>query len=59
MSKVEKKDFQITIKIPIKANDDVDARIQARKILEEKGIEKENAKLQRVHERKAPEGIWI
>lgn len=56
---MEKKDFLITVRIPIKANDDVDARLQARKILEEKGIEKENAKLQRVYENKAPEGIWI
>lgn len=56
---LDKKDFQILVKIPIKANDDVDARLQTRKILEEKGIQKEEAKLQRVYKDRTPEGIWI
>ena len=56
---MEKKNFQLMIKIPLRAIDDVEARIQARKILEEMGADKESVKLQRICEGKAPVGIRL
>lgn len=54
------KDYQLTIRIPVKAFDDADARQKARSQLDGLKIPKEaGVKLQRLYENKQPERVKI
>lgn len=57
------KDYQIIIRIPLKAVDDPDARMKARCVIHDLHVEEVEclytAKLQRLNEGKPPEGIVL
>ena len=51
-------DYTITIRIPIKAHDNIDARIKAKTILEDKGFwSDDNIKLQKMNKSGPPDGV--
>jgi hypothetical protein len=52
-------DYQIIIKVPFEAIDDIEARTKAKDIIQDpvRYLNKDNIKFQRVHKDKAPEGI--
>lgn len=55
-------EYLLTLKIRFEAMDDVDARIMARKFLEESGLsenEKLEKKLQRIKKDSPPEGLQM
>ena len=56
------KDYRLTIQIPLKGYDNLDARMQMHKILEKisdiEGVDK-TIKLQEIFPDKAPEGVKI
>lgn len=54
------KDYQLIIRVPFKANDDVESRQRARDMLKQYNTPEEAViKLQRVHERSEPAGIKL
>lgn len=53
-------DYQIIVKIPIKALDDIEARKMAQTVIYDfESLKEKEVKLQRVHKNKSPEGITL
>jgi len=59
VNSVERKNYVLTVRIPISCIDDCDARLKAKEMVSEMNVGDSKVKLQEVFENKEPRGVKL